>query len=108
MVYVWVAVMTWLGALGGFFFKKSAEDLCAIWSVLKNKRFYFGTIFYAAGALLNIVLLHYMEYSELYPMGALTYIWSLLLSKRQLGEKITKKKFIGIAFICLGVFFLVQ
>lgn len=53
--------------------------------------------------LLNIALLRQFDYSVLYPMSAVTYIWSLLLSKWLLHERITKKKLLGIFCICAGV-----
>ena len=107
MIYVMVVIMTWLGALGAFFLKRSARDLCAFWPVLKKTQFYLGIGFYGAGALLNIVLLRHMEYSVLYPMGAMTYIWSLL-SVWRLRERITKRKILGLFLVCMGVLFLAK
>ena len=57
---------------------------------------------------MNVVLLRYMDYTIVYPMGAITYIWSLIISNRFLGEKITKKKVLGIALICVGVVLLTR
>lgn len=105
MTWVLLIVMTWMGSLGAFFLKKCSENMTGIMSILKSPQLYCGGILYGTGILLNIILLHYMDYSVLYPMGAITYIWSLLLSKYLLDERITKRKMLGIVCIITGVLF---
>lgn len=106
--YVFVLLMTLAGSLGALFFKKSTSDLTNIFSLLRIPSFYLGGFLYCFGALLNVLLLRYMDYTILYPMGSIAYIWSLVISNRLLGEKITKKKVFGIAFICVGVVLLTR
>jgi len=36
-------------------------------------------------------------------MGALTYIWTLIIAHRFLGEAVTRQKIVGIILILLGV-----
>ena len=106
--YVFVLLMTLVGSLGAFFFKRSTADLSGILSLLKVPSFYLGGFLYCFGALMNVVLLRYMDYTIVYPMGAIAYIWSLVISNRFLGERITKKKVLGIALICVGVVLLTR
>lgn len=106
--YIFVLLMTLAGSLGAFFFKKSTSDLTNIFSLLRVPSFYLGGSLYCLGALMNVVLLRYMDYTILYPMGAVGYIWSLIISNRFLGERITKKKVLGIALICVGVVLLTR
>ena len=106
--YIFVLLMTLAGSLGAFFFKKSTSDLTNVFSLLRVPSFYLGGFLYCLAALMNVVLLRYMDYTILYPMGAIAYIWSLIISNRFLGEKITKKKVLGIAFICVGVVLLTR
>lgn len=108
MIYVFVLLMTLLGSLGAFFFKKSTERMDGIFSLLKIPNFYVGGVLYVAGALMNVILLRYMDYTVLYPMSAIAYIWSLLISNRFLGEKIMGKKVAGIGLVCLGVVLLTR
>lgn len=108
MIYIFVLLMTLLGSLGAFFFKKSTGNMKGIFSLLKIPSFYVGGVLYVAGALMNVILLRYMDYTVLYPMSAIAYIWSLIISNRFLGEKITGKKIAGIALICLGVVLLTR
>ena len=107
MKYIAVLVMTLLGALGAYFFKKSSVKADGIVSLLYSPAFYLGGALYAASAILNVLLLRIMDYTVLYPMTAIVYIWSLVISNRLLGEKITGKKIIGVGLICVGVVLLI-
>lgn len=107
MIYLLALPMTLLGALGAFSFKKATMKADGFLSLFFNKELYLGVVFYVSGALLNIVLLRYLQYSILYPMTAITYIWTALISHSLLGEKITKRVLLGITMICVGVVFLV-
>ena len=98
--------MTLLGALGGYFFKKGAENLNGIVSLILNWRDYIGGIFYVSAAILNIVVLKFLSYSIVLPLTAMTYIWTMIISKIALGEKITKNKIIGTILIILGSVFI--
>lgn len=106
--YLFVLLMTLAGSLGAFFFKKSTDGLSGVFSLLRAPSFYLGGVLYCLGALMNVVLLRYMDYTILYPMGAVSYIWSLVISNRFLGERITKKKVFGVALICAGVVLLTR
>lgn len=106
ILYGMVAVMTFLGALGAFFFKQGAERLTGIASLFTTPKIYLGGGFYAAAALLNIALLKHFDYSVLYPMTAATYVWSLLLSHWLLKEPVTGRKIAGICVIGVGLLFL--
>lgn len=105
---VLVLLMTLAGSLGAFFFKKSTNNMEGIFSLLRIPSFYLGGFLYCFGALMNVILLRYMDYTVVYPIGSIAYIWSLLISNRFLGEAITKKKVLGIALICVGVVLLTR
>lgn len=96
--------MTLLGSLGGFFFKKSTAG-ASILGIVKNKNVYIGVLFYLLGAVLNILVLKKLPYSVVYPMSAITYVWSLALSVTVLKEKLTRPKLIGIVSILIGAAF---
>lgn len=103
MIYLAVILMTLIGASGAFFFKRSAVKANGIFSLVWIPSFYLGGFLYGLSALFDVILLRYVDYTILYPMTAITYIWSLIISKIFLGEKITKNKIVGVALICLGV-----
>lgn len=108
MIYLLALTMTFLGALGAFFFKRAAMKADGLLSLFTNREFYLGGTFYVSGAILNILLLRYLQYSILYPMTAITYIWTAMISSRLLGEKISKRALLGIMMICIGVVLLTR
>ena len=100
--------MTLIGSLGAYFFKLSSTNSKKIISLFFTPTFYLGATLYVLSAILNILLLKVIDYTVLYPMTAITYIWSLALSNRLLGEEINKQKLIGVLLICAGVFFIAR
>ena len=103
IVYAAVLFMTLIGSLGALFFKKSTAKMKSVFSLMTIPIFYAGGILYVLAALLNVALLRVMDYTILYPMTSISYIWSLVIAHRFLGEVITRKKMIGVALICCGV-----
>lgn len=95
--------MGFLASLGSYFLKKSTADGLSIQALLFAPWFYLGGMLYVLSALVNLYLLHVLPYSIVVPLGSLTYIWTLLLSRRLLGEPITRQKVAGVALIFLGV-----
>ena len=100
--YLLLFVMSFLGAFAGLFLKKGtnrfgSKNFFAIWQL------YVGGLFYAAGAVINIYVLRYIDYSVVMPMMSLTYIWTTVLSVAVLKEQLTARKRIGLTFIVLGV-----
>lgn len=108
MIYVFVLFMTFTGALGAYFFKKSTGIAEGIGTLFTIPFFYVGGFLYVLAALMNVILLRYMDLTVLYPMSAVTYIWSLVLSNRFMGERVTKEKLVGILLIVVGIAVLVK
>lgn len=100
-----IFVMTFSGTLGAVFFKRasSAMQISKPWLMLLNWSLYAGGMFYLLGAVMNILLLRQMEYSILYPMTSLTYIWTMFVSALVFHEKITKQKVIALCCIIAGI-----
>lgn len=98
--------MTLSGTFGAFFFKKTVAkfDKKNIFKILLDIYLYLGLFCYVLGAVLNIILLRYIDYTVLYPMTSITYLWTIIFSYPLLNEKITKNKVIAVPFIIIGVF----
>lgn len=94
-------VLTFLGAVASLFFKK-ASGSDGILKLLLNINLYIGGFLYLAGAVLNIIVLRYLDYSIVLPLTSMTYIWTMMISYLVLKEKITVKKMMGVALILLG------
>ena len=108
-IYLLFPIMTLMGSLGGFFFKKGAAHLDfknVFRSVFLNLNLYIGGILYVIAAVLNIVALKYLPYSIVLPLTAITYIWTIIISRLMLKEKVNKEKVIGIILIIIGDIFI--
>ena len=100
--YLLLVCMTFMASLASLFLKKSSST--SLLQQLRNINFYIGGIIYLIAAALNVYILRYLEYSVVMPLGALTYIWTLINSHLFLKEKVNFKKILGIGFICIGAF----
>ena len=86
VVYFALLVMTMLGAVAAFCLKRAVGEDKRPWMLLQNQFFLLGGILYLLSALLNIYALKYLPYSVVLPVTAITYIWTLILSKAFLHE----------------------
>ena len=66
-----------------------------------------GGGFYGAAAILNIIALQYLPYTIVFPLTAVTYIWTMIISKWILNETISSRKIIGVTLIVIGAIVLV-
>ncbi len=89
-------------AFGALKLKISSANL-TIRNFIKNKNFIYGVILYGLSAVLFLVALKKEELSFLYPFVSASYIFTIILSKKYLDEKINKWKLISILFIIIGI-----
>lgn len=94
--------MTAMGAFAGYFLKRASSAGGNIFKQMFNWNFILGAIIYVLSACINIYLLKFVDYSVIYPMGAVTYIWTMLVSYFFLKEKITGRKIAGVVLIIAG------
>lgn len=102
--YVLLFAMTIFGSVASFFLKK-ASAIDGLKSLLMSYYIYVGGVLYFISALLNIVVLRYLDYSIVLPLTAITYIWTMFISSKMLGEKISFRKIIGTCAILIGAIF---
>lgn len=93
--------MTILGAIAAFFLKK-ASDFKRITELIKNYNLYVGAGLYLLSAIINIVVLKYLNYSVVLPLTSITYVWTMVISYLFLKEKVGVKKLLGVSFIIIG------
>ncbi|UOQ50276.1 EamA family transporter [Gracilibacillus caseinilyticus] len=106
-IFLLLLVFTAMGSIGSFYFKRmSNSDIGFNKSFVTN--FIVGCFFYGSGAILNIIALKFTDYTILFPLTSITYIWTFILSAMFLKEKITTKKIIGLVCIMGGAFLLVS
>jgi len=107
LLYSMVIGGTLLGAFASYNFKGASASVTAvtaqaIFSLAKNRVFIIGVVLYVIAAVNNIFLLRYLDYSILLPMSSITYIWTMIIASKLLGESITKRKIFGVAAIIAG------
>ena len=98
--------MTLLGSSGCLLLKISTKRGLTIGILLKTPNFYLGAFCYFLSAVLNIILLKYMDYAIILPLTSITYVWSMIFAHFLLHEKITREKMSGMALIIAGIPFL--
>ena len=98
--------MTVLGSFASLFLKKASGNIKMI-EIILNKNLYIGGIMYIIAAILNILVLRYMEYSVVLPLTSITYIWTMLISYKILKENISRKKVMGVCLIIVGAIVIV-
>lgn len=100
-----VFLMTISGSLGAYFFKRGTESLQgkSFFYMILVPYIWIGGCFYILGIISNVILLRYLDYTIVYPMTALTYIWTLFISHLLLKEKIDANKVLAIALIVAGI-----
>ncbi|MBW2981490.1 EamA family transporter [Candidatus Woesearchaeota archaeon] len=99
-----VVVCTLFTSFAQIFYKFGADRLSFdIFSIITNWPIIIGIALYGTAAVLLIISLKAGEVSVLYPIIATSYIWVSLLSMYFFGEIINFYRWIGMAFIFLGV-----
>nr|WP_276323908.1 EamA family transporter [Planococcus halocryophilus] len=99
--------MTWIGAFGGYFLKKASSFNINMERKAFMLRLLSGVFLYGVSAILNIVALKFLPYTVVFPLTAITYIWTMLISYLLLKEQISMRKIIGVLLIVTGAFVLV-
>jgi len=104
---IWHAAMliliTFLASVASFSLKKTTANGISPAALFQSPFFYLGVTLYIISALGNLYLLKRLPYSLIVPLGSMTYVWTMLISKRYLGEEITKRKLAGVGLILAGV-----
>lgn len=105
MLALILLVETSVASFASFFLKKSSGVDSKI-DIIKSPFFYLGGVLYVVSSCLSIVLMQFLPYAIILPLGSLTYVWTMFISKWLLHEEITKRKLIGITVIITGVILL--
>ncbi|WP_314059586.1 EamA family transporter [uncultured Vagococcus sp.] len=101
---------TLTGSIGALYLKKAMNQMSelSVANVLRSGAAYLGLFFYMLSAVTNIILLDAFEYSVVFPMTSLSYVWTAMISVFVFREQLTRNKLIAITLIIIGVFVLSQ
>ena len=103
IVILAIIMMGLLASVASLFLKKSTVGGINIRNLLWSPYFYLGGLLYVFSALMNLYLLKKLPYSIIVPIGYLTYIWTMIIAHKFLGEPITQRKIMGLFLIIVGV-----
>jgi len=94
-----------IGSSGAVLLKLGAQELNkGFWHIL-NLKLAAGVVVYLVSCYFFVLGIRHGELSVLYPMVSLGYIWTLVWARLFFHEAFTRQKFLGLALILLGVFF---
>ncbi len=96
-----------LASIAQYFFKKAmphfkfnAKEILALF---KNKTILLGILIYFIGLGIYLIALYHGQLSFVYPTFASSFVFTLLISKYMLGEKVNAARAIGIVLIVIGI-----
>ena len=94
-----------IGSFGAVFLKLGAAKITGSPLSFLNSRLITGVSLFLSSSVFYALGIRGGQLSVLYPMVSLGYIWTLIWSKIFFHESFTREKFVGLALILLGVFF---
>lgn len=108
--FILLLTTTLTGSVGALYLKKAMNHISelSVVNVLRSVPAYLGLFFYILSAVTNIILLNSFEYSVVFPMTSLSYVWTAMISVFVFREHLTRNKLIAISLIIIGVFVLSQ
>ena len=102
--FLLVFACTILGSAAQLLIKKGMDQFSPqVWALVTNIPLIAGYTLYGINTLMMVLALKNGEMSMLYPIIALTYVWTTLASYLLLGEPSNIYKNLGIVTIVLGV-----
>ena len=98
-------VASLIGSSGAVLLKLGAQELNkGFWHIF-NLKLAAGVAVYLVSWYFFVLGIRHGELSVLYPMVSLGYVWTLLWARLFFHEAFTREKFVGLALILVGVFF---
>ena len=76
--------------------------------VFSNPTFFFAGVSALSGMLLWMYLLKRYEFSVIYPLTGISFIFGLFAAQWILHESVPFMRWVGVAFIVIGVFFVAK
>jgi drug/metabolite transporter (DMT)-like permease len=103
MVLVFIASL--IGSFGAVFLKMGAARLDGSVLSFVNQRLILGVGLFLGSSVFYALGIRHGQLSVLYPMVSLGYLWTVIWSRLFFQESFTRNKFLGLALILAGVFF---
>jgi drug/metabolite transporter (DMT)-like permease len=105
--FVLVLLASFCGAFALFLIKKGLIDIKVFSTKIFNIKILMGVSFYGLSIIIVLVAMKYLEYTIVIPLTSLTYVFSMFISHKYLGEKISIVNIIGIFIIFIASIILI-
>ena len=100
--YSIIVASTIFAAFGNYYFKLATANIHRPIDALKSKKVYVGILIYIASTLLYIVSHHFLRIYVIVAVASLTYLWTMVIAKLLLKEKVSTLKILGALLIIFG------
>lgn len=109
IIILLVLLASVFSAVGSLYLKRSSAKITRnIKKIIANHQLFIGIALFLISTLVYMFALKSGTLSMVYPLSSLSYVWVSLLSIKFLGEKMNTYKWLGIIFIIIGVFLIVN
>lgn len=92
--------------IGGFEIKGFNSLLTLAFQILKNPFIMGSIVLMVSSFFLWLYILSWFKLGLVFPLTALVYVFVSIMSYFLLGEKLSLHNYLGVAFIAVGIFFL--
>ena len=106
--FILLMVVALLTAIGQICFKKVAVQETSFFRKFMHPWFLLGVFFFICGPVLSSLAAQVVDFSVMYAMTALNFVFVLGLSRWLLKEKIDWPKIAGVSIIIVGVLVMVS
>lgn len=107
--YFLIFFYTLLSAAAALFLKKTSDSKSTLIDCLRfNPNFYLGLTLYFFASLGSIIALKHLPYGIVYALSSTTYVWTLILARIFLSEKLTRSKVFSVTLIITGIFLTIE
>lgn len=97
---------TIITAVGALLLKMGAVHIAnktELWKLWKHHLIVLGLVLYGIASIFGIYAYKGGDLNKIFPIAALTYIWTMVLSVKYLKEQMNPWKWVAIIFIVIGV-----
>jgi undecaprenyl phosphate-alpha-L-ara4N flippase subunit ArnE len=102
-----LVLVSLLTAVGQICFKKAAVSRCPLWQKFMHPHFVVGVVLFLGCPVISSLAAKVVDFSLMYAMTSLNFVFVLLLSRWVLKEQVDWPKIAGVCTIVIGLLVMV-